>query len=201
MKIQKFLSKQAIAVYLLIISLLLVSCTEDGSINIYTVEDDLALGQQLDQGIRSNSDEYPLYNGNPASDYVQSMVTEIAQAPLIKYRQIFAFKTQLIYNDSVVNAFAAPGGYIYVYTGLMKFLDNEASLAGVLAHEIAHAERRHATSRMTEAYGLSVLLSVVLGSSPGTIEQIGANLFNGLYLMKNSRDDEYEADEYSFKYL
>jgi len=197
----KLISRYTFSVYFIAISLLFISCGDDGSVNIYTVEDDLALGQQLDTEIRANPDEYPLYNGEPASDYIQQMVAEIAQSPLIKYRQIFAYKTQIVYNDSVVNAFCAPGGFIYVYTGLMKFLDNEASLAGVLAHEIAHAERRHATKRMTEAYGLSVLLSIVLGTNPGTVEQIGANLFSGLYLMKNSRDDEYESDEYSFRYL
>jgi predicted Zn-dependent protease len=90
---------------------------------------------------------------------------------------------------------------LYVYKGLLKFCDNEATLAGILAHEIAHAERRHATKRMSKQYGISLMLSVVLGDSPSTLEQIGANLLTGLALLKNSRDDEYEADEYSFLYL
>jgi len=83
----------------------------------------------------------------------------------------------------------------------LKFADNEATIAGVLAHEIAHAERRHATQRMTKQYGISILASLVLGNNPSALEQIGANLIAGLGLLKNSRDDEYEADEYSFKYL
>lgn len=178
-----------------------VSCSEDGTINIYSVQDDVNLGRQLDSNIKANRDEYPMYYANPAAQYVQSIVNDIVQSSLIKYRTIFPFKTQIIYNDSVVNAFATPGGYIYVYTGLMKFLDNEATFAGILAHEIAHAEMRHATKRMTKAYGIQLLLGIALGSNPSQLEQIGANLFAGLTLMKNSRDDEYEADEYSFKYL
>lgn len=176
------------------------SC-EDGKVNIFSVEDDANLGKQLDEEIRSKPGEYPLYNFYEPNLYVQNIVKEIINSPFIKYRSYFPYKVQILKDDKVVNAFCTPGGYIYVYTGLIKFLDNEATLAGVLGHEIAHAERRHGTNRMTKAYGIQVLLSIALGNNPSQVEQIAANLFSGLYLMKNSRDDEYESDEYSFKYL
>jgi len=201
MQMFKKLKSKLIYIYLISVISASVSCSDDGSLNIYSVQDDKNLGEQLDQEIKSKPDEYPPYYQNPAANYVQDIVNNIIQSSIIKYRTIFAFKTMIIYNDSIVNAFATPGGYIYVYTGLMKFLDNEATLAGVLAHEIAHSERRHATKRMTKAYGLSVLLSIAIGNNPRTVEQIASNLFSGLYLMYNSREDEYEADEYSFKYL
>jgi predicted Zn-dependent protease len=194
-------NKYLVILYFISISFFAISCSDDGSVNLYTIEDDKKLGEQLDQEIKSNPDEYQLYYENPASEYVQNIVNEIIQSPLIKYRTIFEYKAQIIYNDSTINAFCTPGGFIYVYTGLMKFLDNEATLAGVFAHEVAHAEMRHATKRMTKQYGISMLLSMALGNNPGAIEQLGANLFNGLYLMYNSREDEYEADEYSFLYL
>ena len=60
----------------------------------------------------------------------------------IKYKNVFPYKIEIIQDDSTVNAFCIPGGYIYVYTGLIKFLNNEAALTGVIAHEIAHAENR-----------------------------------------------------------
>ena len=100
-----------------------------------------------------------------------------------------------------VNAFCTPGGYIYVYTGLLKFIDDEATLAGVMGHEIAHAEQRHASKRMTKAYGAQIVLSLVLGENPGQLAEISANLFTGLALLANSRSDESEADEFSMKYL
>ncbi len=90
---------------------------------------------------------------------------------------------------------------MYVYTGLLKFVENEATLAAVLAHEVAHAERRHATKRMTKQYGASFLLNLILGDDPSQLEELGANMLTGLAFLKNSRDDEFEADEYSFKYL
>ena len=129
------------------------------------------------------------------------MVNQIINSPKVEYRKQFAYKVEIINDDKTVNAFCTPGGYIYVYTGLLKKLDNEAALAGVLGHEIAHAENRHSTQRMTKAYGASILTSIVLGNDAGQLEQLGANLLTGLALLKNSRDDEMEADEDSFYYL
>lgn len=181
------------------------SCDDDGisptNINIFSTSDEVTLGRQLDSQIVSNSIEYPIYNNTTATSYVQNIINQILQSSVIKYKNTFNYQVKIIKDDSIVNAFAIPGGYIYVYTGLLKYVDNEATLAAVLAHEIAHCERRHATKRMTKAYGLEFLLSVILGDNASQLEQIAGNLFSNLYLLKNSRDDEYEADEYGFKYL
>ena len=83
----------------------------------------------------------------------------------------------------------------------MKFIDNEATLAGVVGHEIAHAERRHVTQRLTAYYGVNILLSFILGGNPSFIADVAANLFVGLAFLKNSRDDEAEADYYCIQYL
>jgi predicted Zn-dependent protease len=83
----------------------------------------------------------------------------------------------------------------------MKFVDNEATLAGIVGHEIAHAERRHMTQRLTSYYGVSMVMSIVLGNNPNSIGEIVANLFTGLGFLANSRSDEQEADDYSIKYL
>lgn len=107
----------------------------------------------------------------------------------------------LLHDDATINAFCTSGGYIYVYTGLLNAIDNEATLAGVLGHDIAHAERRHATNRMTTQLGVQMLTSIALGSSSGREVQLAANAFTGLGLLQNSRSDEEEADEYSFRYL
>ena len=169
--------------------------------NAFSVQDDVELGRQLDQQIKANQQEYPSLNQQSAIDFVQNLVNQIIQSPEIEYRGVFEYKVKIIRKDNVVNAFATPGGFIYVYTGLLKFVDNEATLSGILAHEVAHAERRHSTKRMTKAYGVQFILDLVLGNNPDQYAELAANLFSGLALLKNSRDDEYEADEYSFKYL
>jgi beta-barrel assembly-enhancing protease len=182
----------------------LYSCddiSDPTSINIFSLQDDVNLGRQLDSQIVNSSGEYSLLNLPSAKTYVQNIINEIIVSPDVKYEKDFVYDIKIIHNDEVANAFAAPGGFIYVYTGLLKFVDNEATLAAVLAHEVAHCERRHATKRMTKQYGISFLLDLLLSDNPSQWEEIGSNLLTGLALLKNSRDDEYEADEYSFRYL
>lgn len=170
--------------------------------NIFSDQDDVKLGQQLDQEIRSNPKEYPiLQNRSDVLNYIDGIGRKILNSPNVKKRGIYAYKFEVIHDDSTINAFATPGGYIYIYTGLLKFVDNEATLAGVIGHEIAHAERRHATQRLTKYYGVSILLSIVLGEKPSQLAEIAANLFTGLAFLANSRADEKESDEYSIKYL
>jgi predicted Zn-dependent protease len=170
--------------------------------NIFTDADDIKLGQQIDQEIRSKPQEYPILQGRPdVKQYVEQVGNAVLSSPEVKKRGIYAYKYEIIHDDKTINAFCTPGGYIYVYTGLLKFVDNEATLAGVLGHEIAHAERRHATKRITKAYGVQILLAVALGERPSQVAEITANLFAGLALLANSRSDETESDEYSFKYL
>lgn len=169
--------------------------------NLYKPADDAKLGKEVAQEIDSNPQEYPILNNPTVTAYVQSIVNDILRSPKIKYRGVFAYRVKVIHDDNTVNAFCTPGGYIYVYTGLMRIMDNEASLAGVLGHEIAHAENRHSTERITKAYGIQMLASVVLGQNPSQAATIASNLFSGLELLRNSRSDELESDNSSFEYL
>ncbi len=181
-----------------------LSSCEDGvninNINLFSTDDDVKLGQDLDNQILNNPQEYPIYNNADWQNYVNNIKNEVIKSQYIEYKDKFPYKMTLI-NSKTVNAFATPGGYIYIYTGLLKFIDNEATLAAIIAHEIAHAERRHATKRMTKQYGISLMLEIVLGTNPDKMTEIGTNLLTGLGFLFNSREDEYEADEYSFKYL
>jgi predicted Zn-dependent protease len=92
-----------------------------------------------------------------------------------------------------INAFACPGGFIYVYTGLLKVMDNEAQLAGVLGHEIGHVVARHSVKRLQQVLGLQVLLSLTLGeSSELTQKAVGTGIT--LIMQGYSRQNEFEAD-------
>lgn len=169
--------------------------------NIFSEKDDVELGKEFDKEIKNNPKEFPMLQGNEdIKSYLTGVGKDILTSPQIKKRNIFPYNFQII-NDTIVNAFCTPGGFVYIYTGLMKFIDNESALAGVVAHEIAHAEMRHVTQRLTAYYGVSMLLSFILGGNPNLLAEIAANLFVGLAFLKNSRDDETEADYYSIKYL
>ncbi|MDP4266459.1 MAG: M48 family metallopeptidase [Bacteroidota bacterium] len=196
--------KTFIQAFIFVVLLVTINgCKKDGgnsSINIFTIDDDKKLGLQVSQQIESDPKTYPLLNESQYTTsytYIRKIVTNILNSGKVYYKDQFVWQTKIIKNDSVLNAFCTPGGYIYVYTGLIKFLDSEDKLAGVLAHEIAHADRRHATNQMTKAYGLTTLIEVVLGKNPGLL----ASIANNLLTLEFSREDEAEADKYSVIYL
>lgn len=179
-----------------------IHCGSRLGFNLFTDQDDVQLGKQLDEEIRNNPEEFPILTTHPhVREYVAAIGERILQSQHIRKRDIYPYQFEIIHDDSTINAFCTPGGFIYVYTGLLRFLDNEATLAGVIGHEIAHAERRHATRRISAYYGTQILLAVVLGQNPGVVEQIAANLFTGLGFLANSRSDEREADRFSMLYL
>jgi predicted Zn-dependent protease len=181
--------------------LLIAACSS--GLNIFTDQDEINFGLQMDQEIRKNPKQYPVYNGDPAvKEYInQNIFRPVLASPDIAKKNVYKYQLELLQNDTTLNAFATPGGYVYVYTGLLKYLDSEAALAGVIGHEIAHAERRHATQRITEMYGFQMLASLALGQNPSQIAQIAANLVTGLTLLANSRANEDESDQFSIKYL
>jgi len=171
--------------------------------NLFTIEDDIELGAQLAEEIESKPKEYgtildPADAANAeAYEHLQAITDAVLASDEVRYRDDFVWQIHIIHDDEVLNAFAAPGGYIYVYTGLIHYLDQEDHFAGVMGHEIAHADQRHSTQQLTKAYGVSTLLGIVFGSDPGVIAQVAS----GLLSLQFSRTDEAEADEYSVYYL
>jgi len=129
--------------------------------------------------------------------YLEKIKKNILKSGKVKYKNDFLWELHVIKNDSVLNAFCVSGGYIYVYTGLIKFLDNEAELAGILAHEIAHADNRHSTIRMVWQYGVSAIIGIATGGDAGLLVEIGRQLMGLTF----SRSDEKQADECAVTYL
>lgn len=173
---------------------------DDNSVNIFTISDDKQLGLQVKAEIFADPGNYPILDSvqyKPAYDYLRGIVTKILDGGKVFYKDEFVWETYIIQDDNVLNAFCTPGGYMFVYTGLIKYLEGENELAGVMGHEIAHADRRHSTDALTREYGLSVLLSVVFGSDDNTLKNIAGNLAT----LKFSRNAESEADNYSVIYL
>lgn len=167
---------------------------------LFSVEDEIKLGRQVAAEVEKDpknkildEKKYP-----QAYAHLRRITNTILNSGQVKYKDQFVWQVKIIHNDSILNAFCAPGGFIYVYTGIIKFLDNEDQFAGVMAHEIAHADRRHATDNLMKAHGINLLLQLVLGkNSNNQIVQVA----NGLLNLKFSRNHENEADEYSVIYL
>jgi len=154
------------------------------------------LGQQYAAQINA---ELPIMNDATASRYLNQVGDEIARRG---GRQIGY--TFYIVNTDVVNAFAVPGGYIYLNRGLIEATDNLAELAGVLAHEIGHVEERHSVEQLERAQTANVGLTlayVLLGRQPGTAERAAIDLGGGLYFANHSRAAENEADAVAVRLL
>ena len=180
---------------------LLSGCGKDGvGLNIFSIEDDKQLGLQTKGQIEADPAQFPILNPSThvaAYAYINALRDDILASGQVTHKDDFAWEVKIIKDDAVQNAFCTPGGYIYVYTGLIKYLDNKSSLAGVMGHEMAHADKRHSTTQLTKQYGVQTMLDVVLGKDQGLLTQIGAQLVT----LQFSRSDESQADEYSVKYL
>lgn len=183
-----------------IVSVMLFTSCKKSDLNLFSIEDDKTFGLQMEAEIAANPAEYPLLDRTAYASsyaYLENMKTQILNSGQLDYGSEFVWKLYIVKDDAVQNAFCTPGGYIYIYTGLIKYLDNASSLAGVVGHEMAHADQRHSTRQMSEQFGISTLLEIVLGQNQNALTDIAAQLS----VLAFSRADETAADKHSVKYL
>jgi predicted Zn-dependent protease len=169
-------------------------------INSFSVEEDKQLGKQLYDEIH-NSPDYKVLDRKRYKAlyaYVESIKQTILQNGGLRYGNTFDWDITILNDDQTINAFCAPGGYIFIYTGILKYLENEAEFAGVLAHEMGHADRRHGTRQMTKSMGIQMLLDVL---TDGENSRYYGEVIAGLVSLRYSRSYEREADECSVRYL
>jgi predicted Zn-dependent protease len=160
-----------------------------GDFNLISIEEEWQLGAQLSQDVAK---QVRLNNDPAVNAYIQNMGQRIVQQAAPPFNQLpWQFH---VVQDDAINAFAIPGGHVYVNTGLIKNADNAAELAGVMAHEISHVLARHSTEQLSRQYGLSVIAGAVLGQNPGQLTQIAAQIVAGGALARFSRQAEEEAD-------
>ncbi len=127
-------------------------------------------------------------------DYVGQNIARVSHAPELEWH----FKA---IEHKSVNAFALPGGYIYITTGMLKKLDSEAQLAGVLAHEAIHVTARHTAVQMSGQIGTDMALAVVIPGDVSRGVMQATSVVRQLVSLKYSRSDETEADEYGLEYM
>ena len=161
--------------------------------NLFSVEQDVEIGRK---SAAEAEQQLPILNSPAAEEYINAVGRRLAAAaPGAKYP--YQFK---IVNASDINAFALPGGFMYVNRGLIEAARSEGQLAGVMAHEMAHVALRHGTNQASKAYlgemGLGVLSGLLGRNSDTTAKTIGAVGGFGLnaLFLKFSRTDEEQAD-------
>jgi predicted Zn-dependent protease len=170
-------------------------------------QDEADLGKEFDTQLRTKDTlgEYPIYVADTPDKqafdtYVKDLAREVLSKVPEKDRPDYDFTFTIIDKD-VENAFAVPGGYVYIYTGIVSKMKNEAELAGVLGHEIAHVTQHHYRDALAKDAAFSLLLQVLLGNDAGQLTKLVAQNFAGLTQMKVSQSNESEADFYGTKYL
>lgn len=187
------------AILLLIILLSALSCavnpvTGKKELSLISESQEITLGKQTDVEVRQ---QYGAYADPELSAYVQSIGQALVphtHRPQLAYR--FA-----VLDTPVVNAFAVPGGYIYVTRGILALMGSEAELAVVLGHELGHVNARHGVRRMSEMMLVQVGLAVGSALSETFAEVAGlAGVGVQLLFLKYSRDDERQADALGVEY-
>jgi predicted Zn-dependent protease len=185
-------------------SLFFIACSvvkkaKQNGVNIFTIQQDKDFGAKVAAEIDGNPTQYPLLDSAKNKEvyaYLYKVRNNILNSGKVTHRNDFQWRVRIIKDDSTLNAFCTPGGYIYVYTGILKFLETEDQLAGVLGHEIGHADMRHSTRQMTTMYGIQTLLDILAGDHK-MLKEITA----GIVGLKFSREHETEADQRSVEYL
>jgi len=185
--------KHSTAFAAVLVTMLAIGCGSSGgagNFNLISIEEEWQLGQQLSQDVER---QIRLSNDPTMNAYVHSMGQKIVAGSPAPFNQLpWEFH---VVDDPSLNAFAIPGGHVYVHTGLIANADNASELAGVMAHEISHVVARHSTEQISRQYGLSVLAGLVLGQDPGMLSQIAAQIVATGALARFSREAEREADE------
>jgi predicted Zn-dependent protease len=160
-------------------------------------EDEKQLGDQLSAEVRQKE---KVLDDPKVQGYVNTLGQRlVAQAP--EEERPFPFQFTVIDAPGTVNAFALPGGHIFVYSGLIRAADNEAELAAVLGHEVAHVTSGHPSQQLASQVGLSTLQQLLFGNEPGLIAQLGSAITAQGYLAAYTRDMEREADKRGLQYL
>jgi len=165
-------------------------------VNFYSLEKEMALGKALAQQVQRQA---KMVDDPLLSEYLNRLCQNLAR----NSDALVPLSCQLIDGEEP-NAFALPGGYIFVYTGLIKIADEEDELAGAVAHEIAHVAARHMTRQATKneiANMATIPLSVLLGGWTGYAARQGAGLAIPMTFLKLNRADESEADYLGVQYM
>lgn len=167
----------------------------DGGLNFYSIEKEIALGKQMAEEVEKTA---KIVDDPVISEYVNRIGQNLVRNSDAKV----PFTIKVIDSDEV-NAFALPGGYFFINTGILELAASEAELAGVMAHEIAHVTARHGTRQATrgQVTNLATIPLIFLGGWTGYGIRQAANLAIPLTFLKFSRGFEKEADFLGVQYL
>jgi predicted Zn-dependent protease len=172
----------------------LAACIDSSSI---TIEEEREMGLAVAE---EATREMSLLRDEPIVRFVRELGAHIVRRADTTGR---AYEFRVI-DSEIANAFAIPGGFIFVNRGILRRAENASELAGVLAHEIGHVVERHGLEQMAKARNTNTavgLIYVLLGRAPGAAEQVALQVAGSAWMAKHSREAEREADRVGVLYL
>jgi predicted Zn-dependent protease len=186
----------------LLVALALADCAQNpvtGNPNLVllTESQEIAVGRREDTNVRK---QYGAYDDAELQQYVNEIGQRLAKAshrPGLEYRF-------LVVDAPEVNAFALPGGYIYITRGILSYLNSEAELAAVLGHELGHVTARHSVQQISATTAANVgvnILQIFVPQARGALGANTINLLGGALLSGYGREHELEADRLGAEYL
>jgi predicted Zn-dependent protease len=168
--------------------------THKPEIMFFSDQDEIKTGKEGNDAVVK---QFGRYDDSTLQEYLDQVGQNIAR---VNHRQDLPYHYMVV-DSSILNAFALPGGYIYINRGLLAYLNNEAQLASVLGHETGHVAARHGVKKYQKAIGAQLVLAGVslATESPGLA--VGTNLLLSTILQGYSRKDERQADELGALYM
>jgi predicted Zn-dependent protease len=181
-----------LAAYLSVLPSLEARVEPTRGFDIFSQDEEIQLGKQNAADVMKQMPVLP--DSDPVIQYVQRLGVRLAlHAP--GYQWPYSFH---VVNVKDINAFALPGGPVFVNLGTVQVVDNEAQLAGVMSHDISHVVQRHGTRAASKQMGAQLPIAILgglLGSSTlAKASELGISFGVGWYFLKNSRQAESEAD-------
>ena len=165
--------------------------------NSYSVADDVKLGREASAEVRK---ELPMLNDDRVREWAEDIGAVLVRAIPSEFQHPEFRYTFDVVNQKEINAFALPGGPMYLNRGMIEAAKSEGEVAGVMAHEISHVALRHGTAQATKGQGAAILGTLgqiggaIIGGGLGQILSAGSQIGAGLKLMQYSREFESQAD-------
>lgn len=172
----------------------MASCATIGRFNILSTEQEVEIGREAAREVER---ELELYEDPAVTAYINSLGQMLAR---YSRRSGLTYYFKVVDTDEV-NAFALPGGWLYVNRGLITTAENESELAGVIGHEIGHVDKKHGARAISRQLGAAFFLELTLGGNNSSSTQRAgrqiAGLFVGMQQLSYGRDAEREADRFA----
>ena len=190
----------------LVIFLSFIACRQEPQVvtriskEDFTLNEQRQIGRVLKETIENNYERFPRLSRTgfaEAYNYLDLLLETLLISPNVVHRKDYDWDVTIVRNDMTRTAFITPGGHFYIYTGLLKFLESEHQLAGVISHEIAYADSDFIVNRLKSEYGGVVLGDILLGNEVAQLDEIARSLETLTF----SEPDVLNADSYSVDLL